>query len=227
MITVHHLENSRSQRVLWLLEELGLEYEVKRYERKPRTMLAPESLKNVHPLGKSPIITDTDTDNATHTVAETGAIFEYLVAKAGGKLAPTAGSEAQLRYTYWLHYAEGTFMPLLVMKLIFGRLGSAPMPLPMRPFGKAIGLGVQKQFLNPRIEENLNFLEAELSEREWFAGDELTAADIMMSFPLEAASARGSLETSHPRLARFVQRIHARDAYERALERGGPYELMS
>lgn len=227
MITVHHLENSRSQRILWLLEELGLEYEVERYDRDPKTMLAPDSLKQVHPLGKSPIITDTIDDDTTHTIAETGAIIEYLVAKAGGKLAPSPDSEERLRYTYWLHYAEGTFMPLVVMKLIFGRLGSAPMPLPMRPFGKAIGFGVQKQFLAPRIEENLNFLEAELNERMWFAGNDFTAADVMMSFPLEAAAAGDGLKESHPRLGQFLERIHARSAYQMALERGGPYELIS
>lgn len=222
MITVHHLENSRSQRVLWLLEELNLDYEVKRYERDEKTMLAPPELKQVHPLGKSPVITDGE-----RTIAETGAIIEYLVAKADGRLAPEPGGEARLRYTYWLHYAEGTLMPLLVMKLIFGRLGKPPMPLPLRPFGRLIAYGVQQQFLDPRIGENLDFLESELNKRDWFADDELTAADVMLSFPLEAAVARGGLTSTHPRLADFVQRVQARPAYQRALERGGPYQLMT
>lgn len=223
MITVHHLENSRSQRVLWLLEELGLDYEVKRYERNKKTMLAPLELKEVHPLGHSPVITDGDL-----TIAETGAIIEYLVErKADGRLSPPPGTPERLRYTYWLHYAEGSLMPLLVMKLIFGRLGSPPMPLPMRPFGKLIGKGVQDKFLDPRIKENLDFMEAQLGEDEWFAGDQFSAADVMMSFPLEAAAARAGLGESHPKLAEFVKRIHARPAYKKALERGGPYQLMS
>lgn len=225
MITVHHLENSRSQRILWLLEELGLDYEVERYNRNPETMLAPESLKKVHPLGKSPVITDKLSDGTSHTIAETGAIIQYLVVRAGGELGPEATSDARLRYTYWLHYAEGTLMPLLVMRLIFGRLGHPPMPLPMRPFGKAIGRGVQKQFLAPRIRENLDFLEPELGKHAWFAGDTFTAADVMMSFPLELATAPDGSATPHPNLAHFVERIRERDAYKRALERGGPYEV--
>lgn len=220
MITVHHLENSRSQRILWLLEELGLEYEVKRYNRNPKTMLAPPELEQVHPLGKSPVITDGDT-----TVAETGAIIEYLVARAGGKLAPTPGTPEHLDYVYWLHYAEGTLMPLLVMKLVFGRLGKAPMPLPLRPFGKMIAHGVNQKFLGPRVKSNLAFINDELGKRQWLVGDELTAADIMMSFPLEAAQARGGLG-DYPNVAKFVERVHAMPGYKQALERGGPYELM-
>lgn len=221
MITVHHLENSRSQRLLWLLEELNLDYDVKRYERDKKTMLAPAELKQVHPLGKSPVITDGD-----RTIAETGAIIEYLVDyRAEGRLKPDHGSDAHLRYIYWLHYAEGTVMPLMVMTLVFGRLSKSPMPLPMRPFGKAIGFGVQSQFLNPRIEENLAFMNDELGKHEWFAGDAFTAADVMMSFPLEAAASRSSLD-DYPNLSDFLQRIHARPAYERALERGGPYEIL-
>lgn len=220
MITVHHLENSRSQRILWLLEELGLDYEVKRYDRNPKTMLAPPELEKVHPLGKSPVITDGDT-----TVAETGAIIEYLVAKADGKLAPQPGTPEHLDYVYWLHYAEGTLMPLLVMKLIFGRLSKSPMPLPLRPFGAIIAMGVQQKFLNPRLTSNLAFINAELGKKEWLAGDEFTAADVMMSFPLEAAEARGGL-SDYPNIVKFVKRIHAMPGYEKALERGGPYELM-
>lgn len=220
MITVHHLENSRSQRVLWLAEELGLEYEVKRYERNPKTMLAPPELEKIHPLGKSPVITDGDT-----TVAETGAIIEYMVAKAGGKLAPTAGSKEHLDYVYWLHYAEGTLMPLLVMKLIFGRLNKSPMPLPLRPFGALIAMGVQQKFLNPRVKSNMIFINAELGKHEWLVGNEFSAADVMMSFPLEAAAARGGLG-DYPNVVKFVERIHAMPGYKKALERGGPYELM-
>jgi len=221
MITVHHLENSRSQRILWLLEELGLEYEVKRYNRNPKTMLAPPELEQVHPLGKSPVITD-----GGNTVAETGAIIEYLVAKADGKLAPKPGTPEHLDYVYWLHYAEGTLMPLLVMKLIFGRLNKSPMPLPLRPFAGLIAMGVQQKFLNPRLTSNLAFIDAELGKKEWLAGKDFSAADVMMSFPLEAADARGGLG-DYPNIVKFVKRIHAMPGYKKALERGGPYQLMS
>lgn len=223
MITVHHLENSRSQRILWLLEELGLEYEVKRYDRDPKTMLAPPSLKQVHPLGKSPVITDGE-----QTVAESGAIIEYLVEHhSDGRLAPEPGSEARLRYTYWLHYAEGSLMLWLLMHLVFDMLSKRPMPLPMRPIGALIGTGVKKQFIGPQLELHLDYLESELGRNAWFAGEAFSAADIQMSFPLEAANARGGLGKNRPHLANFLQRIHARDAYKQALERGGPYELLS
>ncbi|HYZ49142.1 MAG TPA: glutathione S-transferase [Sphingomonas sp.] len=203
-IIVHHLESSRSQRILWMLEELGLAYEVKRYERDPKTMLAPPELRRVHPLGKSPVLQDGDT-----IVAETGAIVEYLVQKADGKLGPPAHREAILRYRFFLHYAEGSLMPPLLVKLVLGRI-----PL----FGGA----AQKRF-QPMIDVHLDYLERELAGREWFVGDELTAADIMMSFPLEAARARAGLGESRPNLIAWLGRIHARRAYARALERGGPY----
>jgi glutathione S-transferase len=223
MITVHHLENSRSQRVLWLLEELGLEYEVKRYERDNKTMLAPPSLKKVHPLGKSPVITDGE-----RTVAETGAIVDYLVEYHGnGKLSPPPGSEERLRYTYWLHYAEGSIMPWLLMTLVFDKLPKPPMPLPMRPFAKVISSGVKGQFILPQVKLHLDYLDNELGKSDWFVGNEFTAADIMMSFPLEGAAARGGLGKDRPNLYHFLERIHDRPAYKRALKRGGPYTLLS
>lgn len=219
---VHHLENSRSQRVLWLLEELGLEYEVRRYQRDPKTMLAPAELKRVHPLGKSPVITDGE-----RTLAETGAIIEYLLEyHGGGGLAPPPGSEARLRYTYWLHYAEGSLMPWMVMKLVFERMPKPPMPLPLRPAAALIAGGVRRKFIGPQIRLHLDYLEGELEGHEWFAGDEFTAADIMLSFPLEAAQARGVLDERHTGLNGFLDRIQARTAYRRALERGGPYTLI-
>ncbi|NBC23269.1 MAG: glutathione S-transferase [Gammaproteobacteria bacterium] len=218
MITVHHLEDSRSQRVLWLLEELGLDYEIRRYERDPETMLGPESLKQVHPLGKSPVIED-----GGRVVAESGAIIEYLVQRHGdGRLAPPAGTDERLRYTYWLHYAEGTLMPLFVMGLVFERLSGPPMPLLLRPVGGLIGAGVRKSFIEPRLGENLAFIEDELGRSTWFAGEELSGADVQMSFPLEAAASRGGVD-DYPRIRAFVERVHARPAYRRALERGGPY----
>ena len=222
MITVHHLNNSRSQRVLWLLEELGLEYEVRRYERDPKTMLAPASLRAVHPLGKSPVISDGGV-----TVAESGAIMEYLIERHGqGRLIPLPGTPERLRYTYWLHYAEGSAMLPLLLSLIFGRLPRAPMPFFMRPIVRAISAKTRKTFIDPQLELHRNFMESELGKSMWFAGEEFTAADIQMSFPVEAAAARGGLDPSRPKLWAYLQRIHARPAYKRALQKGGPFELM-
>jgi glutathione S-transferase len=222
-ITVHHLNNSRSQRVLWLLEELGLPYEIKHYARDKATMLAPPELRAVHPLGKSPVITD-----GPLTVAESGAILEYLVDRYGqGRLKPAADSADALRYRYWMHYAEGSAMPPLLMKLIFDRIERGPMPFFVKPIAKGIAAKVKAGFIQPAIKNHLDFMEAELAKSAWFAGDEFTAADVQMSFPLEAAASRGGLAADRPRLMDFLQRIHARPAYQRALERGGPYALMS
>ena len=222
MITVHHLNNSRSQRVLWLLEELGVDYEVKRYQRDAKTMLAPRELRDVHPLGKSPVITDGDL-----TLAESGAIVEYLVERyGGGRLVPPIGSRERLRYTYWLHYAEGSLMPPLLLKLVFTRIPLAPMPALVRPFVRRIADGVRHQFVEPQIKAHLDYLEGELGKTPWFAGDEFTAADIQMSFPVEGAASRGGLDATRPKLFGFLERIHARPAYKRALEKGGPYELL-
>lgn len=221
MIVVHHLNNSRSQRVLWLLEELGVDYEVKRYERDAKTMLAPPELKAVHPLGKSPVITDGDI-----TVAESGAIMEYLVARYGnGLLTPAEGTPERLRYTYWMHYAEGSIMPMLVMKLVFSVIPSRA-PLLVRPVANGIVGNVMKNFLDPNIKVHLDYIESELRKSTWFAGDAFSAADIQMSFPAEAIAARGADANAYPRLLEFLKRIHARPAYQRALEKGGPYELL-
>ena len=221
MITVHHLENSRSQRVLWLLEELELDYEVKRYDRDPETSLAPAALESVHPLGKSPVITDGDI-----TVAETGALIEYVIERYGeGRLIPPAGTPERLEYTYWLHAAEGSMMPLMVMSLIVGRIETAPVPFFLKPVTKGIAGKVKAGYLEPNITRQLKFMNAELGQRAWFAGDEFTAADVQMSFPVEAAGVRASLD-AYPNLQDFLRRIHARPAYQRALERGGPYNLL-
>lgn len=223
MITVHHLNNSRSQRVLWLLEELDLEYEVKRYERDPKTMLAPASLRAVHPLGKSPVITD-----GALTLAESGAIVEYLVDRyGGGRLAPELGTPERLRYIYWLHYAEGSAMPPLLLKLVFNQVETSPMPFFARPIARAIVARVNKSFIDPQIALHLGYVEAELEKSLWFVGSEFTAADIQMSFPLEAAAVRGGLDSSRPKLMGFLDRIHGRPAYRRALERGGAYDLLN
>lgn len=223
MITVHHLNNSRSQRVLWLLEELGLPYQVKRYERDARTMLAPPELKAVHPLGKSPVISD-----GAVTVAESGAILEYLLDRAGDSaLRPALGSPEHLRYRYWLHYAEGSAMTPLLLKLIFSRIPRQPMPFFVRPIARAIAGGALKTFIEPQLKLHFDYLEGELSSNAWFAGSRFSAADIQMSFPAEAAAARGGFGNRYPRLADWLQRIHERPAYRRALEVGGPYELLS
>lgn len=222
MIAVHHLNNSRSQRVLWLLEELGVEYQVKRYERDPATMLAPPALRAVHPLGKSPVITDGDL-----TLAESGAIIEYLASRyGGGRLVPAAGTSDRLRYTYWMHYAEGSAMPPLLLQLVFNRVESGPVPFFIRPIARAIAGRVKSSFIEPQIKLHLDFMEQELGRSTWFAGADFTAADIQMSFPIEAAAARGGLDATRPRLAAYLERIHARPAYQRALEKGGPYELL-
>lgn len=220
MIVVHHLENSRSQRILWLLEELGAEYEVRRYQRDPKTKLAPAELKAVHPLGKSPLISDGDT-----VIAESGAIVEYLVERFDdGTLAPARDSADFLDYRHWLHYAEGSIMPLLVMRLIFGQLPKQA-PKLMRPLMRGVESNVMKRFLGPQLDLHLDYIESKLMSTGHFVGSNWTAADILMSFPLEAASARTSGE--RPAIADFVQRAQARPAYQRALERGGPYELLS
>ena len=223
MITVHHLNNSRSQRVLWLLEELGLPYDIKRYERDPETMLAPPALRQVHPLGKSPVITDNDL-----TLAESGAIVEYLVDRYGnGRLVPALGCPERLRYTYWLHYAEGSAMPPLLIKLIFDKVEQSPMPFFAKPIARSIVSRVNDSFTHPQITRHLDFMEAELSKSTWFAGEDFTAADVQISFPLEAAAARAGLNASRPKLMAFLDRIHARPAYQKALERGGTYALLS
>ena len=204
MILVHHLENSRSQRVLWLLEELGLDYEVRRYARNPKTMLAPPELRRVHPLGKSPLIEDEG-----RVVAETGAIVDYLVDKAGGRLGPPGHRDGVLRYRHFLHYAEGSMMPPLFAMLVVNRLGL---------LGRPARAPLQRMFA-----VHLDWLESELAERPWFAGDAFTAADVMMSFPLEAARHRAGLDESRPNLIDWLHRIHARPAYAAALQKGGPY----
>ena len=222
MITVHHLNNSRSQRVLWLLEELGVDYEVKRYERDPKTLFAPASLRAVHPLGKSPVLTENGV-----TIAESGAIVEYLIERhGGGRLIPAAGTPERQRYTYWLHFAEGSAMTPLLLALLFGRLPRQPMPFFVRPIARGICSKVLATFVEPQLKTQQKFMEDELEKSTWFAGEEFTAADTQMSFVVEASAARGGLDRTRPRLLAWLERIHGRPAYKRALEKGGPYELL-
>jgi len=224
MITVHHLNNSRSQRVLWLLEELEVPYELKKYQRDAKTMLAPPELARVHPLGKSPVLSDDDV-----TVAESGAIIEYLLEKYGaGRLVPPPGTEARRRFTYWLHFAEGSAMPPLLLKLIFDRIGSGQgMPFFAKPIGRAIATKVKTLMIEPNLKRQLDYMESELGRSEWFAGDQFSAADIQMSFPVEAAAMRAGLDATRTRLMAFLNKIHARPAFRRALERGGPYSFAN
>ena len=219
MLTVHHLNNSRSQRLLWLLEELGLAYEIVRYQRLP-DMRAPAELRAIHPLGKSPVIIDNG-----NTIAESGAIIEYLVETYGqGRLIPPPKTPERLRYTYWMHYAEGSAMPPLLLKLLFTVMPKRA-PALLRPVVRKVSTQVLTALVNPQLKQHMDFWEAELSKSEWFAGEAFTAADIQMSFPLEAAAARAGLEQRHPKAIAFLDRIHARPAYQRALEKGGPYRV--
>ncbi|MBO9827080.1 glutathione S-transferase [Xanthomonas sp. A2111] len=225
MITVHHLNQSRSQRVLWLLEELALPYQVIKYQRDPKTMLAPPELRAIHPLGKSPVLVDDG-----HVLAESGAILDYLVDRydTGCTLSPAPqplDSPERLRYRYWMHYAEGSAMPPLLMSLVFGRIRSAKMPFFARPIAKGIVDKAMRSFVGPQMRLHLDWMERELAATGWFAGDRFTAADVQMSFPVQAAAARIGLQ-AHPNLAGFVQRIEQRPAYQRALQQGGPFELL-
>lgn len=208
MLTVHHLNNSRSQRILWMLEELGLDYEIRFHKRRP-DMFAPDELKSIHPLGKAPIVEDIDNEGRNVTLVETGAICEYLMERAGGRLGPSEDRAAVLNYREFLHYAEGSVMPVLFTLLVLSQV-----PL----FGR---LAVKR--VRPLLDVHLNYVETQLSSREWFAGEEFTAADIMMSFPLEAARSRHWLSGSHTATVGWLNRIHARPAYKAALEKGGPY----
>jgi len=222
MLVVHHLNNSRSQRVLWLLEELGVEYEVKRYQRNAETMLAPPELKAVHPLGKSPVVED-----GGQVLAESGAIVETLADRYGdGKLARPHGSPARHDYIYWLHYAEGSAMPPLLLKLFVDRIAAAKMPFFVKPIVRKIREASLNAFIGPQLKLHLDYMESALTRHTWFVDDEFSAADIQLSFPLEAAVSRGGLNESRPRLMDYLRRIHARPAYRRALERGGPYDYV-
>ena len=223
MIEVHHLENSRSQRVIWLLEELGADYKVITYRRDPQTLLAPASLKQVHPLGKSPVIVDTQ--RAGEVIAESGAIIEYLLERFDGHgLLPAPGSPEQRRYRFWLHHAEGSAMPPLVMSLVFSRLDKPPVPALIRPIARLLAGGVKAKFLDPQIRDLLAFWEAECGAHAWLAGEAFSGADIQMSFPLLALDGQGRL-ADYPRLGDLLARMRERPAYRRAVEQVGEFTL--
>jgi glutathione S-transferase len=213
VLIVHYLNNSRAHRLVWLLEELGLDYEIKFYQRGP-DYRAPAELKKVHPLGKSPVLEDDGL-----VIAESGAIFEYLLEKYGaGRFVPAAGTPDRIAYSYWLHYAEGTAMPLLVMKLIFGMI-PRQVPFFMKPFAKAISGGVAGRLIDPQLKENAALWEDTLAKAGWFAGSQFSAADIIMSFPVEAAVARAGLGSGYRAINAWLQAIKARPAYQRAAEK--------
>ncbi len=221
MITLHHLNNSRSQRVLWMLEELGVAYQIQRYQRDSKTMLAPPALLRVHPLGKSPVISDGE-----QVLAESGVIIEYLAQCYGaGQFSPSLDAAEYWRYQYFMHYAEGSLMPPLLLRLVFNKINSSRMPFFAKPIVQAVVKKTNQQFIHPQIKLHLDFLESELAQRTWFAGAVFSAADIQMSFPLEAAAARGGLDQRYPKLTDFLARIHARPAYQRALAQGGEFSL--
>jgi len=222
MLTVHHLENSRSQRILWLLEEMAVDYRLQNYKRDSQSGLAPPELLAVHPLGKSPVITDDDI-----TVAESGAIIEYLLEKYdNGTLWPAAGTAERRACTYWLHYAEGSFAPLMLVALLMHRIETAPVPFFIKPVARGLAGKVRESYLDANVRRNLDFMEATLAASRWFAGDAFTAADIQMSFAVDAAEVRTNLRTDYPMLASYLERIRARPAYQAAIGKGGPYGLM-
>ena len=219
MLTVHHLNQSRSQRVLWALEELNLPYQIVRYQR-GADMLAPDSLKKIHPLGKSPIV-----ENDGHVIAESGAILEYLqeIGDPESRFKPQ-DIEGKLQYRFWLHYAEGSLMPLLLMKLVFASLGKPPVPFGVRSLGSLLGKGIQKTWLDPQLATHARFIDDHLAARPWFAGERLSMADIQMSFPVMALLARGGMhDLVH--IEAWRQRVEQRPAWQRAIERGGPFTL--
>ncbi len=219
MLTIHHLNNSRSQRILWCLEELGVDYDIKRYERDPVTIRAPQSLKDVHPLGKSPVITDGD-----HVIAESGAIIEYLLHQDSEQRFIPRDRQGLLDYRYWLHFSEGSLMPPLIMRLVFEKMKTSPMPFFVKPVAKGIANKVLNTFVMPEVHSMLRYINEVLAEREWFAGDALSGADFQMSFPLEASVARGLVDERYPHIQRYVTNFQDRPAYLRALNKGGDYD---
>jgi glutathione S-transferase len=223
MIVLHHLNNSRSQRVLWMLEELALPYRIERYQRDPVTMLAPPELRRVHPLGKSPVIEDEGA-----VLAESGAILEYLAERHGGNrgLLPAPGTPERERCRYWMHYAEGSAMPPLLLSLVFSRIERGPMPFFVRPIARGIVRRVRAGFIDPQLRLHLQYLESELARAPWFAGADFSIADIQMSFVLEAFAARGGMDARCAHAQDWLARIHARPAYVRAMQQGGPFELL-
>ncbi|MFT5533385.1 MAG: glutathione S-transferase [Burkholderiaceae bacterium] len=229
MLTVHHLDTSRSQRILWLLEELGIPYEIKRYQRNKITRLAPPELKAIHPMGKSPVITD-----GGITVAESGAIVEYLVETYGDKgtgdmamLQPRQGTPEHRECRFWMHFAEGSLMNWLVMKLVFTSIPTQPMPFFVRPIARKLCEQVQLKLIDPNLATAMGYMEQHLTKHAWFAGDQLTMADFQMSFAVEAALSRAGGGKQFPALMAYKKKMNARPAYQRAIVKGGPVMMSA
>ena len=222
MITLHHLNNSRSQRIIWLLEELGVDYKIQFHQRDAVTSLAPQSLKDVHPLGKSPVITDAATGR---TLAESGVIIEYLLANYGKQFRFVEGDEQYWDYLYWLHFSEGTVMPSMVMRLVFTKMKTAPMPFFIKPIARMLADKVMDGFVTPNILSQLKFIEAHLAKNTWFCGDKLSGADFQMSFPLEASAANGMIGDAYPAIQKYVKTFQALPAYQAGLAKGGDYDF--
>jgi len=221
MLTIHLLENSRAQRIAWLLEELKVPYEVKHYKRDATTSLAPKSLREVHPLGKSPVLTDGDL-----VIAESGAIIEYLVGRYGdGGLAPEPGTPEHVDYLYWLHAAEGSVMPYLVVGLLTTRMRTNA-PILIRPIAKGIAGQIRDRYVKPNLKALVSHMEKTLSQQEWFAGPAFTAADIQMAYPIEAIEARAGYVGDMPNLKAFAEKVRQRPAYQRAVERTGGFAIL-
>jgi glutathione S-transferase len=226
MIVVHHLENSRSLRVLWMLEELGLAYELRQYTRDPHTLLAPAELRKIHALGKAPVLQDGE-----RVLAESGAILEYLADmhdshRAFSPPLVPADDDERMAYRYWMHYAEGSAMPPMLLTLVVSRIRSAPMPFFARPIARAIADKAEAGFVGPQRRLHLDWMEQRLANSAWFAGERFTAADIQMSYPIQAASGLGDGLQDKPNLQAFLQRIEQRPAYQRAVARGGKVQAM-
>lgn len=220
MLTLHHLNNSRSQRILWLLEELGVEYTIKHYQRDEKTSLAPKALEQVHPLGKAPVITDGE-----QTIAESGLIIDYLIQTYGAdKFQPAANSPQHWQAQYWLHYAEGSLMPMLLIMLMFEKVRTAPMPFFIKPIARAIADKATAAYAGPNLVKHLTYIDAHLADNTWFCGEQMTAADFQMIFPLEASLTRGATRSEYPHVAAYVDRIHAQESYQKGLKLGGPYD---
>ncbi len=222
MITLHHLENSQSIRILWLLEELRIDYDFKMYDRDKKTFLAPAEYKAISPLGTAPVITDGDL-----VLPETNAIVDYILdTYGGGRLRPALGTAERGKYLFWFHAAQGSFQPLLTSAFVFGALKSR-VPFFLRPLMRAVIGQAEKAFLQPRLEALYALIEEDLGKTKWFAGDTLTAADIVMGYCMEIAAARTGMDKRYPNAQRFLKQMHDEPAYQRALEIDGKFDPMA
>lgn len=222
MLTLHHLENSQSIRILWLLEELGVDYDFKMYDRDKETRLAPEAYKKISPLGTAPVITDGDI-----VLSESNAIIDYIIETYGeGKLQPAVGTPERARYLFWFHAAQGSLQPLLTNKIVFTMMVERA-PFFIRPIVAGISKKLNERFIGPRLERLLAEIEKQLSETTWFAGDKLTAADITMGYCMEVLAVRAGMDNSYPHAQAYLERMRARPAYQVALKKDGKFKPLA